>query len=309
MLIIVLIFLIILIVGIVVIINTIKKNDVYHEDIPLEEDVQKKESNMGKFQKLDNISDYYTVKACLGKFINAYYSLFENNDELERKNLYQLLDNKYINYKNITEENIYDKLTKYEQSIITINSILSLNNYNGIYVYLVNYISRNSITNINETFNIMLILDKNNMTYSVILDDYLQENQLLNYSIGDSIDFEVPNKIDKNNNNYFGYLSVTYDEYAEDLYDQFRLDLIYNVDRAYERLNEEFKRNYYPTIDDFKNFISDNYKDIYISKYGTYTNIMKDGQEIYKCIDSNAKFYVTFNLSAPMEYSYEFEMK
>lgn len=288
--------------------NIYRKNDVYHEDVPMDEDVEKINSTSGKFQKLENITDYYTVKSCISKFFSSYYSTFESENAEEKQKLYNILNVQYIDYKGITPENITSKLEKIEQSILTVNKVLSLTNYDGMYLYLADITLRNSQNNINTDMNIMLILDRNNMTYNVLLDDFVKEKGYDTAKEGDSISFEIPKSLELNNNNAFGYLSFSYDDYAEDLFEQFRSDLIYNPDRAYELLEEQFKLQNYPTKDSFINFINDNYKMIYLLKYASYTNEIIGDNVHYKCMDSNGKVFVTFYTNAPMEYTYQFNI-
>ena len=309
LLIIAVIAIILIVIAYIIIMNIYKKRDVYHEDIPMEEDVQKITNTSGKFQKLENITDYYTVKSCISKFFSSYFSTFESESQDQKQKLYNTLNIEYITYKGITPENITSKLEKIGQSVLTVNNVLSLTNYDGMYLYLAEITLRNSQNNINTDMNIMLILDRNNMTYNVLLDDFIKEKGYNNLNVGDSISFEIPKNIELNNNNAFGYLSFSYDDYAKDLFNKFRNDLIYNPDKAYELLDEEFKTKNYPTKESFISFIDNNYKTIYLLKYASYTNEIVEENVYYICMDSNGNVFVTFHTYAPMEYTYEFTME
>ena len=95
-------------------------------------------------------NNFYTVKTCIEKFYNIYANIFNTTNSnlmLEREALesvkreqsnnvtaiYNMLDEEYIEYANITKENLLNKLQKVNQVNVEIDSMYVSEQTENIY--------------------------------------------------------------------------------------------------------------------------------------------------------------------------------
>ena len=303
----IIIAIILIIVMYIIISNISKKSKFPKEDDPLEADVIKVAETKGKFQEINNLSEYYTLKACIDKFYSTYSGLHADESEIVGKMLFDMLDQKYIDEFDITLGNLKEKLPESKESVQTINKVMYITEYEGIYMYLINGSRRIEEDNSIIEFDMIVIMDRIDNAFSVLLEDYVKLNNYKAPTVGESIRFEIPKKIIKNTNNAFGYIGVSYNDYALELFNQFRSDLIYNRERAYMLLDEDFKERNFPSYEEFNNYINNNQRSFYLLKFGSYTTSIESEILNYICMDLNGEVYVTFKPTSTMQYKYTFK--
>jgi len=194
-------------------------------------------------------NDFYIVKSCINKFFSYYmeYNSNENNqyviDEEQEDNnkevLFSMLDDEYIKSKNITKDNILDKLPKLTETTIQINKMYNVQQNENISIYFANGIFNDKINNTQTDFSIAVRVDVLNKTFKLMLEDYIKE-RFNNIRIGEKIDLTSNDKeISNNEYNIFDYQFILDEQYVTDIFNKLREDLIYNPDLVYNSLNDE----------------------------------------------------------------------
>lgn len=305
------IIIIILLTSILLLINQASK------DLPDESPYQ--EIEYTEVEELQNVkvrNNYYIVKNCVNKFYSYYMTVFDlpegfyNTDdtklieEAQKQNaeaIYEMLDEVYIEYKQITKENILDKLDDIKTSTINITNMYVSEKKDNKYVYIVKGELNNNTTSETKNFVIMVKVDAINRTFSIIPQDYVEE-KFSNIKLGDIIDIQMQEEIAKNTNNTYVFNAVSDEEYIKDLFIIYKIQTLYNYSFAYEHLNEEYKNKKFSTFTDFEEYMNskkDEYKKMQLDKYKKTTT---DSYTQYVCIDQNGKYYI-FRETAPMNYT------
>lgn len=181
------IILIILLIVIIVILLIIKSLIEKKEEIELNEIEQNTHISSyytNEDEKTNSISivtdrnDFFTVTFCVNNYLNY---LSQGNAEI----LYNLLDNTYKSSNNITEQNILDKL----EGINTYRefSPIKIYYYNDSSSKMISYYVIGTIKNISldseteeNTYYIIINMDKENGTYSVIPDKNMFPEEIKN---------------------------------------------------------------------------------------------------------------------------------
>ena len=240
---------------------------------------------------LESTSIYNTLKNCIRKYYYSCYNIQNGNDNTkleEIKKIYLLLDEKYKKEYDIKIEKIEEivKKEKYTQVDIILNKVLFVK-HNDIYSYFIYGDLRDLISNEYKNINFIICFDTKNETYSIFLEDYINDNKYDNIKKGDSIEWNFSNAICYNEKNKFEYLEYIQDEYVYDIYNDIRNYILYYPEKAYKLLNN--KINFY-NYNKFNDFITKNRKEIFIMDLASYSSEYKNGENIYICRDSKNKF-------------------
>lgn len=271
-----------------------------------------------KLKKVSNRNNFYVVKSCINKFYTSYTTIYESeNDnyvmdeeaktsiEKEQKEnaeiIYNMLDSKYIEFKGITKENILTKLEKINDSIVNITNMYVSEKSNNILIYIVNGTLRERMTGEISNFEMMVEVDSINKTFTVFLQDYIDE-KYKDLQLGKDIDIEVPENIEKNENNLYDFRSISDDTYSTDLLNKYKEEILYNSELAYEHLDEEYRNKRFGTLENFKIYAKNNVRRNVIMQIDKYQKTVKDGYTQYVCIDQNGNYYI-FKETAVMQYS------
>lgn len=154
-----------------------------------------------------------------------------------------------------------------------------------------------SNTNSTKDAYYILRLDTENDTFKI---ENLEEKQ---YSNINQIDLKTDiNKIENNGSNKMEYTTVTDEQLSRIYYEQFSKLEIENPEKAYEILDEKYREERFPTIEDFKEYIN-NYKDII--KTGAIAKYSRDIQNDYtECVlVDNYNNYYTLKETSIMNYT------
>ena len=233
----------------------------------------------------------------------------EKQEKASAENLYKILDKDYIKYKDITTENIRTKLPVINNSIVNITNMYVSEQSLDIYIYIAKGTLREKISNNISNFSIMVKLDTKNRTYSIFLEDYIQE-KYPNIEVGEILNINKEN-IEKNENNAYEYVNVTeekvdqelfmVDKIVENLFNKFKEELLYNMPLAYQRLDEEYKAKRFNSEEEFQNYEKNNTKNNVIMEVRQYQRDSKEGYTQYICIDQNNNEYV-FKVTSVINY-------
>ncbi len=297
--------LIVIISIILIVIFLIKKSPQYNID---EYDDTQGELGINKFDSsVQNVkirNNFYAVKLCMNKFYNYYfettgklnnkYIVDEEQSNSNNKVLYDMLDNKYISFKNITEENILNRLPKINYSDIQIRKMYVSQRTPNVAVYFVYGYFNDRINNEQIDFYNIVKMDMLNKTFKIIPQDF-SEREYENIKIGDSLQFDEFSSIEnKNNNNIFEYEIISDEQYIKDIFDQYKQNLIYNKPLAYEQLNMEYKEKRFPTYETFEKYLEQNGKRIVSMEIEKYQKTVYKEYTQYVCLDNLGKYYIFY---------------
>lgn len=260
-------------------------------------------------------NDYYAVQTCVQKFYSYYTAIFndendyyetdgtEDSEILKVENeeaVYDMLDAEYIHYKNITKSNVSQKIDKVNNSVVNINQMYVSKKNVNVSVYIVQGRLREIKSGNISDFKLMLKLDALNKTFSVYLEDYINE-KYKDIELGSEINIEVAESIEKNDTNIYDYLIITDETYATDLLKKYKEEILFDVELAYNHLEEEYKQKRFNDFNDFKKYAKDNIKKNVSMKITKYQKYNYDNYTEYICLDQNGSYYI-FNETSTMNY-------
>ena len=214
--------------------------------------------------------------------------------------LYDLLGKKYIEFNDITINNIGDKFTQANEMKTIINDMLSYNISNNLKVYFVKGYNWEFKTSTKKDINIMIAVNEENNCFSVYPSEYIQQLQLNEVTVGEQLDIKEENFIVvKNQKNTYNKKNISIATLIQEYVDLYKFNVNYDKEAAYESLNEEYKNNKFGNLEDYKKYLKNNLTTIKIDQYSTYygKNITQ-----YVCTTNNEGYFI-INETAPMKYS------
>lgn len=267
-----------------------------------------------KIHAVTTKNDFYTVKNCVEKFYTYYSLIYDNeimteelnentnNQENDAESIYNMLDKDYINFKQITEDNILTKLPEIKTNVvININEMYVSEKTNNISIYLVKGVLREKKTGELSDFQIMLKLDLSQRTFTIILQDYIDE-KYKGLKVGDELNINIPTQIEKNDYNRYDYIIISEEEHVTNIFNKYKEEILYNVELAYNHLDVEYRTKRFKNIEDFKTYVKNNIKQNVIAKVNKYQKTTTDDYTQYICIDQNGNYYI-FRETSVMNYT------
>lgn len=252
-------------------------------------------------------NDYYAVETCVNKFYIYYMSLFDSeeadiDDEEENKEyLYNMLDEDYINFKNITLNNIETKLEEIKQSDVNVNKMYVSQKSQNIYLYLVQGRIREKSSEEIKDFEVLIKIDASNKTFSVYLEDYIQQN-LSDIKLGQEINMQVSDSVENKKINIYDYEIINDEAYVQDLFAKFKKEILYDRQLVYNNLNEEYREKRFGDFSTFETYAKNNVRNNIIMKLSKYQKTKYEDYTEYVCIDQNGNYYI-FNENSVMNYN------
>lgn len=224
-----------------------------------------------------NKSSFLTIANCMEQFIFNYKQL---NSEI----ILNLYTTEYVKKNDLNLDNVLsNSLLKDVGLLYKINEayVSEGDEVSTFYVLGVVY---NDI----KTENIYnkIILDYSNGSYGI---EFISEKEY--YDIIDNNEVPDQTYIIPNNYNKFEVTTVTDMDLCALYLSDYKYNIKHNVNLAYNIIEDNTKNEYFPTVEDFKKYIDDNYlkiKNSYLSKYQVYNDNNKSN---YVCVDNNNTTY------------------
>ena len=287
-LILIIVILIVCIISIIVL--KMKLND-KEEKIATPESHIEVEKESQVLELISNKKDYAIAKSCTNNFLINCSQIFniendnlvlddsaiKSNEELKKQyiqNVFNMLDETYIVENNIVLENLENKLKKINKFSLDITNIYKCSKSDNITIYFV-----------------YGKVDIRNRTFKVLLDDYI-EKHYKDIEVGQQIDIDIQNQIENNGYNVYKYENISDEEYLSDLIISCKMELLYSIKDLYNKLDDEYKKNRFSTIDELKEYAEENKKEITNMKLYKYQKNVYDEYVEYICIDNNNRYYI-----------------
>ena len=239
--------------------------------------------------KVTNGAYFYTVENCIREYIDGIKKLQKEDNEENRQNLYGKLSENYVNKNNITLDNINNINIKDDSYLAGAVEMLQLN-------VIKNYIMRFSVktlfldgNNKMYNFNFIVYLDYANLTYAI---EPVSGNNIELSKINLKSEIE---DIDANDYNHYSYNVMTKDDIISK-YIKFFKTLCYNVPEvAYSYLSDDCKVKTYPTVETFRNFVSNNQDKIkYLQIMSCDSMTKQDSETKYICSNVGGGYFTIY---------------
>ena len=299
----VLIFIVAIIMITVISLNSINKED--NENIIIDNvDYNKPNSEVRKVKAINN---FYSVKSCVESFYSYYKDVFLNEQDIEHYKvdidleqskketsniLFSMLDEEYIKEFNVTEENITKELPPYTDSIIMIDDMYENKQTQSTYTYFVYGRLINKHTSEVSNFSVIVKMDFNNKTFSILPENYMLSKNYINIQEGKNIKIENFDKIEDKVYNVFFDDNVSDEQYIKDLLNNYKNNALYDLEYCYNLLEDEYKNERFGSLESYKKYIDLKSRDIVLmeaSKYKVYDN---NGLKQYIVIDNKENYYI-----------------
>lgn len=208
--------------------------------------------DFNKVQKVQSKSDYYNIQKCIETFYN--YILVGDSEKI-----YSLIDNEYIKKYSISNEGIKTN----EKYKIDIDKMYNIKVSENVDIFL----AYGNIININSKkisdLAIGVKIDNNKSLFSILPYKYLEEKNMLKVNENMATEFEETENLENKGNNSL-YTYINDEEYVKYMFKNFSNSIVYNTNKVYEKLNQEYKTKRFGDLENFKTYVNEN-ADLYLS--------------------------------------------
>lgn len=301
--IILLIYLIIVVVSLLFIINNrYEKEDYIYENKNYDEDLSGGDAYSYEIKKVEDASIFYSISYCIEKYCDNLYINYNTYDqemiEKRRDNLYNVLDKTYIEENNITKQNIFEHVKIRDEQVeftaTQMNELIGEKNS----VYAVRGFLENSENKYIEEICFKVILNTDNTTYSIVPIENSKNKQLSEINLTlDNLD-----EIEANEDNRFVITNVSYSSLLTRYMVYYKNMALNYPDRAYELLDENYRKNRFANLEEFRKYIDIHKEEINNIKLDKYQINNYEDYVQYITLDTNSNYYM-FQENGIMQYS------
>ena len=252
-----------------------------------------------KVTKVASRSNYMTNREIVNKFYNNYKS--------KSKSICKMFSKEYMEYSNITEDNVYNIIPKIDNTVeVNITEMYEAQiNYNVKQIIVYGYL-KGEITNKIENFKIMINVDYKENTFEVFLEDYLDKNYP-DLNMESQINIDEQKNIESNQENIFEYSVTNDEEYCVLRFNSFINNMLYYPKYVYDKIDEEYRKERFTDYNDYLNFIEESKVDFYFLELEQYQKVNENNKNKYILIDSRGNYYI-FTENAAMDYNVIMDM-
>lgn len=266
-----------------------------------------------EIEKVTQETMFYTVETCINKYY-GYISQNKYNDEpadvdngfteedlriseeLRLTSLYNILNKQYVSENSITQENILEFVKEYDTAVkFTANKMNVLEDENisvySVYGQVEDFYTNDKI----EDVYFIVELDEKINTFSL--------EPIYGVDNIDDINLEIKNTdIENNTDNKFTYTRVNDEGASKKYFDLYKQLMLNNPDEAYNYLDEEYRNRRFETVENYKQYIANNYNELSGIIFSQYLVNRYDDYTEYVCRDQYENLYI-FNVTAVKEYT------
>lgn len=263
-----------------------------------------------------NCNRFYVVKNCVEQFYEYYQYLYPENIREKSKDeeidldsvkkwygekVYAILDKEYINYKNITLDNISNKLGKIGNTKVIVDKIYTKDLENSSYICFVEGRIKEEKSSIKNLKMVVRLSGTN--TFKIFLEDYLNDKNYEDFSKDiDTTELCRYEIIDEKYNTYKSK-AITPNEYVNDLFAHYKSSVINDKEYTYEQLIDKNYRNIrFTNIEEYIEYVNSKYSKIVTTGLNSYKLNTINGSNQYLCKDNNDNYYI-FKDTAPFQYT------
>lgn len=259
--------------------------------------VNSKRNKINIVSNIVDINEAYAVKTCFEKF----YIYCKDYRNATPKYIYELLDKDYIKYYNLSENNFKEKLDIIDSDNIHIDSVYKIQQKGNIALYIINSHQLYKKNNESKELNIILKLDKKNNTFSVFLNNYINDNGYNNLKIGDKLNIPLKSIKSNDNNKYDSYENKNINNIEDIFYDFRNLCMFYDK-YVYNIIDDESKDSKFVDYEEYNKYITSNFRDLVTMKLLSYEYIPKGDYGEYRCITDKG-YNIIFKVTSYVTYT------
>ena len=251
---------------------------------------------------VDERNEYFAVEKCIRKYVLA--EILKNQDEL-----YSYYDQEFIKENSITINNVLDfaeEIDKYteENFSFIINDMYTIKDEDLQRVYFIYGKIGNANETLNQDFNIMVRMDKENDAFSILPSTYMNKHNYLKLELGDVVNDKFES-IEKNEYNSFNYEKIKDNEMILNYLSDFYYRANYEPEYAFKLLDPEYRlKRYQNDIEEFKTNMQ--YREIATLNNYNYKEYKDEGYTIYQCEDGYGLRYI-IKETAVMQYTIQLD--
>ena len=131
----------------------------------------------------------------------------------------------------------------------------------------------------------------------------LNEEKYNNLQTENNTEVQQPlENVETNTNQNNASENITDENYAKNLFNQYKQELQNSISSAYDKLDEEYKNVKFGTLEKFKEYINNNEARYSAMQIAKYQKTEKDDYIQYVCIDKNGYYYI-FRVTQSMNYT------
>lgn len=241
---------------------------------------------------LEVTKDYFDVKIDSVYFAikNKAEDFFETITEVDNntEKLYNILAKEYINKNGIKKQNLKTIFSKYTNSNYNIEKIKEKIVENNICIFIVY-----GTTNGNETYNMAIVTDENNLNYCIYPYEYLKSNGINSFNVSSIV---------ANDYNKIVYNDITKEKVAQYHFENYKYYAQNDPEKLYNKLDSEYSKKRFGSLENFKEYIKENKYRIQTSTIQSYKFTRNGDYAEYSCIDNYSNRYI-FKELASMQYT------
>lgn len=217
-----------------------------------------------------------------------------------------MLDQEYINFKQVTVDNLESKFPAISTNRVNINKMYVIKKRTNVETYLVDGYLLDETTKSIDKFDILANIDVINGTFTIVPNDYV-ETKYSSIKIGEDLNFNAPDTIELNDANKYSFKNISDEDYILDVFGKLRNELLYNPEEAYNDLNEEYRQKKFNSIEEFKEFAKGKTRELVIAQVTTYQKTKYDNYTQFVCGTNSGKYYI-INEKSLLDYEYILDM-
>lgn len=258
------------------------------------------EDNSSEIKKLYNNVEYFRVKDCIDTYTSFSLDLlYSQNAEKERvttmqERMLRIIPDFVKKDLNINAQNVYktiglpDKYLRVDNITVS-RQVAEENTDTTIYAYIVEGVLIDRENFSRENFKSIVLLDGLNGTFYIVPQKYI-ENKKIDTTEGKKLQLYSEEEIE--DKTYNKYQSRTYtDQYiCEDYFNTFRLNLEYDAQGMYDKLDKNYREKRFGSYSEFAKYIKEN--NVNKAKLASYLVNREDDYTEYVCKDQNENLYI-----------------
>lgn len=312
--IIVLVIIIILIFGIL---NNNKKNesDYVRQEPPaniIEQEVNK------TVRKCDITGNYFIIKNIINKYYAYCNKLLTTGDKIEvyrnaiseeamkkyreeqakkeiniaKDYIYNILDTEYLDEFNVSREDLPQKFGMDNQVDILIKNMYMAENSETISTYFIDGMAIDIEKGNKKDFYIAIRLDITNYTFCIYPEEYCKKKGYDNILDGFEMEGALKNIENKKYNKFNYVYSIPDEDIVKEYFYTYKYSMMYDLENAYNMLNQEYRKKRFGKFDNFKKYIKENYEVLSQNIISKYQAIGNEENKKYICLDEKGNYYI-----------------
>lgn len=253
-----------------------------------------------KITKLYNNVEYFRVKDCLDTYasfsLDLQYSQNLEKEQLEntQTRMLSIIPDFVKKDLNINAQNVYktiglpDKYMRVDNITVS-RQVAEENTDTTIYAYIVEGVLIDRENFSKENFKSIVLLDGLNGTFYIIPQKYIEKKRI-DTTEGKELQLYSEEEIEDKTYNKYQSKAYTDQNICEDYFNTFRLNLEYDAQGMYDKLDKNYREKRFGSYSEFEKYIKEN--NVNNAKLASYLVNREDDYTEYVCKDQNENLYI-----------------